>query len=341
MGRWIAWLALPALLAGCDPCSGVGACGAPRIRYEGNVSRAFGHPAGPAEGVRVVFVRTGGVALEGDSLVASTDRAGRFLLEARAVEEGEVTGELRLHPPSPLPPVVAKGVRMSTTRAPGELRRLGDWKVGYPHLSYQVVLYHRTAGRPGTAPTAPLSGVEVLFRRTGGIAIEPDTLRTSTDPWGHALLRPRTTVSGEVTGDLTVFLLPPRKPFTIRGLKLATFHTERFDSLIRIGVGARLPYAAFLRWEGTQEGVADAEVEFRRTGGVPIHPEQYTARSDAYGTVFLDPAPLESGEVVGDVVVRPPAPGKPVTIRGVRLQTVEDERQHGIIGTWFVPREGS
>lgn len=331
-GRWILLLPL-LLLAACDPCSGLGACEAPQVRYAGTVSKRF--PGGPAEGVRVEFARTGGVELEPGALEGRADAAGEFILQGRARAEGEVVGTLSFFPPEPIPPVRIEGVRLATSRAPGELRKLGDWKVPYPYLNYQVELRHLATGKPA-------AGVEVEFRRTGGIPVYPDTFRVTADERGFVLLRPRTSMVGEVVGELEVFPLPPYRAFTVPSVRLATFVEEGQTSVLKVRVGSHLPYWISLVWKETGQGVEKgrgiegAEVEFRRTGGILIFPERYTSRSDRFGTAGLHPVPLSSGEVVGDVVIRPPPPGRDTTVTGVRLKTYEQEYVHWL-GWWEVP----
>lgn len=327
-------LLLPLLTTACDPCSALGSCGAPQVRYEGRLEKAFGPAAGPAGDVRVKFVRTGGVELESDTVGARSGPDGRFLLEARAEAEGQVVGDLWIYPPEPVEPVRVEGVRMATSRAPGEVRTLGEWKVAFPYFAYQASVYYR-------ATREPARGVEVEFRRTGGIPVHPDTFRVTTNQWGEATLRPRTEVYGEVVGELVVHPLPPYAPFTVRDVRLRTFVTERVDSLIRIGIGSGLPYAVHVFWEEDRTPAEGVELEFRRTSGVPITPERFTSRSDRYGTAWLNPTPLAPGEVVGDVTLRPPPPGETVVLRGVRLPTVEDDRVPGILYAWGIPAADS
>jgi hypothetical protein len=328
MLRWLSLLLL-VLAAACDPCAGIGACAEPQLRYKGVVTTLF--PDYPARDVRVEFVRRSGVGLDDAKLTAVSDSAGVFVLEGRAQAEGTVTGDLVFYPPSPIAPVVVGGVVMSTARAPGELRRLGTWMIPYPFFAYKGALFHRNNGQP------PAKGIEVEFRRTGGIPIYPDTFTVLSDERGHFDLRPKTSVSGEVVGDVTVRLLPPYQPYVVRGIRLSTFTIPRVDSLIPLPIGYGLPYSALLSWErgGPAAGV---EVEFRRTGGVRIYPERFVTRTDAFGTVLLNPAPLESGELVGDVVARLPEPrGEVVVLRGLRLRTVEDSRPTQFLGFFRLP----
>jgi hypothetical protein len=316
-------------LAGCDPCQGIGSCGDPVMRSEGRVLKQY--PAEPAEGIRVDFVRTRGVGIEGDTLTAFTDRDGRFRFESGAAGNGTATGRLVLYPPAPLPPVTVEDVALVATRAPGERRFLGEWKVPYPHLPYEAHFY-----RVGTG--APVRGMEVEFRRTGGIPVSPDTFRVTTDAFGNVKLRPRTSVPGVVQAELVVYPLPPLQPFVIPNLRLRTFVAERLDStVVAAGVGLALAYGGVLVWDDSGRALEGAEVEFRRTGGVPVQPERFTVRTDAFGTFILRSTPLATGEVVGDLLVRPGAPYRAHTIRNVRL-AVQTSGTIVFLGYFGIPR---
>jgi hypothetical protein len=320
------------LMGACDPCSGLGSCVAPQVRYEGILTRGIGlgREGPPAAGVKVKFVPTGGISLREDTLFGSSDEEGRFTLEGEAEGEGVVTGELIIYPPTPIAPVRIGGVRMATSRGVGDLRRLGEWRIPFPYLAYQFHVYYRANGEPAR-------GIEVEFRRTSGIPIQPESFRTTVDERGYVIVRPEIGAQGVLIGDLTVNPLPPRQPFTVRGLRLATVTEERFDSVFQIGIGQRLPYSAIVVWANTGAGIEGATVEFRRTGGVPIFPEKFVAKSDRFGTVQLNPTPLAPGEVRGDVVITPPAPGVAITLPDVRLATVEDDRATMLLGYWGVP----
>lgn len=321
------------LVAACDPCTGVGSCVAPQLRYEGVLTRKFGYPAGgPAEAVTVKFVRTGGVQLESDTLVATSDAKGRFLIEGRATREGQVIGDLVIMPPGPIEPIRERGLQLATTRAPGEVLRLREREIPYPYFSYSVALHFRATGQPA-------AGVEAVFRRTGGIRLNSDTLRLTADPRGFLLIRPTTLEHGIVTGELTVYPPPPYKPIVLPDLRLRTAVTEHADSVIRVGIGSRLPYMVQFLWADTDEGVEGLEIEFVRTGGVPISPATYRAVTDRFGSVAIEPAPLASGQVVGDLHVRPPAPGRAFTVPGLRLSTVEDDRPRIYLRFWKVESE--
>jgi 5-hydroxyisourate hydrolase-like protein (transthyretin family) len=322
-------LLVPLFAAACDPCGGIGLCGAPQVRYDGELLRRY--PAGPADGIRVDFVRSGGAALESDVLTAETDRSGRFRLQGEARDEGVVVGTLRFHPPAPLEPVRIEGVRLTTTRAAGEARFAGSWSIELPHLPYEAHFYHRRSGLPA-------AGIEIEFRRTGGIRVEPDTFRVTTDAWGNVKLTPITREVGEVTGELIVYPLPPFRPYAIPGVKMSTFTTPRADStVVRSGIGPHLPYAGVLVWEGTGTPAAGVELEFRRTAGVSIHPDPFVTLSDGFGTFHVNPTPLELGAVEGDLVVRSLETHAGHVLRHLRLPVIEGEFPIQNMGPFTLP----
>ncbi|MEX2582261.1 MAG: hypothetical protein WD766_03260, partial [Gemmatimonadota bacterium] len=127
---------LAPLLGACDPCAGLGSCAAPQIRYEGRVEKLY--PGGPAAGLRVEFIRTGGVGLSMNRIETETGEDGRFRLALDAEAEGEVIGDLVIHLPPPIEPEVIEDVRLRTSRVPGDVLFLDTWKVPYPHLAYEA-----------------------------------------------------------------------------------------------------------------------------------------------------------------------------------------------------------
>jgi hypothetical protein len=318
--------------AACDPCTGVGSCTGPRVRYQGQLVRGIGlglEPV-PAETVTVKFVPAGGVELEQDELVARSDMAGKFMLEGRARAEGESWGDLWIYPPAPAAPVNVGEVRMTTSRAPGELHALGTWKIPYPYLGYQFRLFYRATGKPAT-------GLQVEVRRTGGIGLASDTFKLESDPRGFVIFRADDVDRyGELSLDMSMQLLPPREPVVVRGLKLKTFIEERYDSIIPIGIGDRISYVAILKRASDGAPVADEVVEFRRTGGIAVVPERLIGRTNAEGGLLINPVPITSGVVTGDLIVRPASGGEYV-IPDLKLKTLDDDVQDQFLGFLDVP----
>jgi hypothetical protein len=166
-------VALAAVIpAGCDPCFGTTACGDPRIDAEGTL---IWHIDGaPAQGVRVEFRPDGPTSFPLDTLRAESDAAGRFRFSAPASGTGTVDGTIVFHPPEPYPHFVfgVAGIRIAPLRVSGDRQFLGSWGVGPlpgpPHISYVGELFYAATGERA-------EGIEVEFRRSGGIAVVPDT----------------------------------------------------------------------------------------------------------------------------------------------------------------------
>lgn len=322
-------LLLPLLVSACDPCTGLGRCGSPQIRYEGELTRQYSEA--PADGIRVEFVRTGGVALEEAVIVAETNRDGLFHLHGRALASGEVVGDLFFYPPPPLARVQVEDVRLTTAEAAGELRFAGSWSIPFPYLPYEVHFYERGTRQPA-------AGLEVEFRRTGGIRVEPDTFRVTTNPWGTVKLRPLTREVGELLGELVVHPLPPYRSYTIPNLRMATFGLPRLDStLISTGVGPHMPYAGLLvREDGA--GISNMKLEFRRTGGVPMHPDPFPTSTDFYGTFWINPVPLAAGAVEGELIVTEPGEEAGRVAAVLRLDALDVDIGVHHLGYFTLPR---
>jgi hypothetical protein len=200
------------LAPACDPCFGTTACVAPHLAADGTL---IWHLDGsPASGVRVEFRRTGGLELSDTILVTTSDVHGRFRHETETATAGEVHGTLAFFPPEPYDhfPFYVEGVTISTTRVRGESRRLGYWGVGPlpapPHLSYVGELYFRDTN-------ARAEGVEVQFRRTGGVAVHPDTFSVVSGADGRFPLFLTPSGAGEVLGEIRVNAPSPYRSFTV------------------------------------------------------------------------------------------------------------------------------
>jgi hypothetical protein len=208
------------LAAACDPCFGTFSCTDERISAEG---RLIWHLSGDdAAGVEVRFFRTGGAALAGgDTLYALSREDGTFHIEGRAAGAGPVEGTLLFRPPSPYEAFLfaVPGVSVSAVRTRGDVRFLGIWGVGplrgARHLSYVGEV--RDAADGGA-----LAGVEVEFRRTGGIMVQPDTFRVVSAGDGRFPLLMVPAADGEVIGELWIRPPPPWQVKHVPELRLQT-----------------------------------------------------------------------------------------------------------------------
>jgi hypothetical protein len=318
----------------CDPCSGVLGCGELRLRYRGEVTQRY--VDAPIADARVEFVRTGGPRLERDTLAATTDAQGRFLLEARAYGDADVVGWLRVHD--------AQGVLVDSI---GEMR-LRPTSMAGNALDLSLRLPHATVGRYGVlvwrGTDQRAAGVRVEFHRTGGVPTYPEHFSTVTDAAGRFVFAAVPLAEGVVMGDLVFDLAPPYRAERHAAVHFPAVGGGPDQEIAGVwGVGPIFPYMGLLLWGDTREVASGVQVEFRRTGGIPITPEQVvmTSNGNEYGNVRLLPVtPLDYGEVVGELTIRPPAPYPTVVIPDFRLHTVEEDVPfYSVLQVWEIPRE--
>jgi hypothetical protein len=231
-GRCASPLALALALAACDPCFGTAACIEPTVQAEGRLIWLL--DGSPAEGVGVEFrPESGSVVM--DTLRGISDAEGVFRLIGSSPRAGEVVGTLVFSPPAPYPQFVygVAGVRVPTTRVRGNPAFVGSWGVGPlrtdPHISYVGELFYRDTGERAER-------VEVEFRRTGGIAVAPDTFTVHSDVNGRFPLFMTPIGEGEVEGEFEVRPPAPYPAFTVSGVRMQTLIGK--DDIRLVGVWA-------------------------------------------------------------------------------------------------------
>lgn len=301
----------------------------PRIYHVGELfDRATG--GAPPAGTKVEFRQTGGVELTRSSVTVTPDATGRFLLNVRAKEEGAVEGFLVVRPPAPFDPDTVRGLRLETTVARDSVAFLGRWGVG-PRLVYVAELFDRATG-------GPAAGIEVVFRRTGGIRVEPDTFTVRTNERGAFVLELSPADEGELIGELEIRPPAPYRQEVVP-VRLTTTHKDgevRF--LGRWGVGFNLAYVGEIVRREDYGAMPGVEVEFRRTGGIRVEPDTLTVKTDENGRFLLAPRPLEEGEVLGQLIIRPPAPFAELRVPEVRLSTSVQDGEVRFLGVWAIER---
>jgi hypothetical protein len=320
-----------AFLAACDPCSGVVGCqeGA-HVSYRGRITGHFTNEGVP--GVRVEFRRTGGIALERDTVSAVTGEGGRYLLSVPASERGTVEGEIVVTPPGSSTPYVVPGLRLATVEVRGDARDLPVW-VADPYVDVFGMIYSR-------ATRQFLGNTPGEFRRTGGLPFTPTPYRVSSDAGSGLRINVSSTTSGEIEGDLFVRPAGAPREYLVRHLRLPTRYDGEAGFNVPFigfwGVGPWLGYTGQVVRADDGSPVAGAQVVFRRTGGIEVSPRESTTTTGAAGEFALQPVPLAEGTAEGELVVT--APGQPpVTITGIRMPTFEADEQRSL-GTFPIPR---
>ncbi len=173
----------------------------------------------PVAGRAVEFRVTGGVPASPSPFAATTNAEGRAWITPVPAAAGEVVGDVVAFYPGQ-GTLRTPGVRLRTSSDPDETfaRRIG---VG-PYLSYQGRLVRASDG-------APLEGLEVEFRRTGGVPATPESFVARSGPDGRfffdsALADPF--ASGELVGTLTVRPQGGAPPVVVPELRLPTFEAD-------------------------------------------------------------------------------------------------------------------
>ena len=116
---------------------------------------------------------------------------------------------------------------------------------------------------------------------------------------------------------------------------LDTYDEDGTRFLATYGVGPHLPYFGFVHAQG--RGIAGVQVEARRVGGIEASPPVVTSTSDANGIFSLTGfVPRSTGNLLVDLIFRPPAPYAAFIIRGVSLQAIDQDSGPRFIAIWDV-----
>ena len=270
----------------------------------------------PQPGALVSFTRTGGIYLRTNTVSAVADETGRFVLPLETNEQGDVvSGDLLIRTPDNQSSTTFHDVRFEpydglTVRDAGRFVFGEGWA-----WTLEIWRHDRLV---------PVPGVRVVWKRTGGIALAPDSLDLRTDAGGRIDLAGSVRDTGTVVGQLLV--VPSDGPTRlIPGIRLRTTNTDTSRFAGVYGFGPALRYAVeVLRTDGTP--VSGATVEWAQTSGIVATPTAVRAVTDDKGRVALVFIPATDGEVVGTVRITPPAPWAPSTsfvFEGQRLATFE------------------
>ena len=268
-------------------------------------------------GIEIDFQRTGGIPVRPDTFVVHTNQDGAFALSPTPLAQGAVVANLIVRPPAPEPAETIFAQSLATADTDQQVI-LGVWGYGYG-IADSITLRLRGNGQPAPA------GLRVQFVRRGGIAVTPDSALSQTDDSGRFRLLLDASGPGDVIGDVTVGLPPPFGPDTLRGVRIASFASDEIRVVAGWGVGPSLQYAGQLVRSDNGAPVAGAEADFQRTGGIAVAPSLLVGRSDTAGVFLLNPAPLDTGVVLGNLTIHPPAPFRDTTFTGIRLHTFDND----------------
>lgn len=323
--------ALIALLcAGCEPCAGIVSCRIPaRVAV---VGRVIDDSTGkPVSGIPIDFIRTGGVALERDSVRVVTESNGTFSVEIASVGSGTVVADIVVRPPGE-PSYRRRAHSFVTSTIRGEAAVLPTWstKLSLPDLA---IVYRRDGAREQMEFTG------IYFKRTGGAKVSgltDDAFYAVTDGSGYArlfggLVTPLE--DGEVIGSLEIVLPPP----------LGTMHQDvripvrpeyRAPAQVRFfGAGPSLNYHFAFASRGNGLEIPGVAVSFKEDSGIAISSPTWSRTSDATGRVAFPARPETYGTAYGRLTITPPSPWKAYA-RDVALPAFDsdDAQLYGVYG---------
>jgi hypothetical protein len=320
---------LAVLVAACDPCFGTFACEPTQILYEGMLRDQ--RTEEPLADTPIRFLRREGVALSADTLTAVTDAAGRFRLQASAAASGVVAGDLYVMPSEQAGYIHVRTLSLATTSVRGDVRYVEVLLVP-PRISQVGELRWRASRTPAT-------GVRIEFRRTGGVPTLEEVFEHTSNEHGRFIIVLTALTDGEVVGDLVLQPPPPFRTEVVRGLRLTTRREEDFLEFAGVwGLGLHISYRGELVWLRDWTPAQGVEVEFRRTAGIELVQERIMIRTDDNGNFVVQAAPLneQEGEVVGELIIRPPPPLEPVVVPGLRLSTSAVDGELRFLGRWAI-----
>lgn len=187
----------------------------------------------------------------------------------------------------------------------------------------------------------PAPGVGVVFVRTGGIEIDPDSQLVRTDSAGRFRVRATARGEGTVQGTLVFLPAPPFEGFvfSVPDLEMGTVRAageSRFLGEWGVGpvpVAPYVSYAGELVLRGSGAPAAGVRVEYHRTGGVQLTPDPVVATSGSDGRFYLRADADRVGNAVGDLVIRSPSP---LTVERVRLRATNIPGGQAFLGRWEV-----
>ncbi len=323
------------LLQACSPCLGVVMCTeAPHAAVDGRI--LVGETGLAVRGAAVTLFANSGVQV--DSAVAITDASGIFELSVRSGANALKKMSLRVSPIG-LPGYTIDSLPCGVVTIHGDACVL-DRIVPAPWVPYHAVITYRNSNG------ASVMNAPVTFNRTGGATwLGPnaaESLTSRTGPDGVARLFPDslyTSVLDTVVGDLVADLPPPFGRSTRHGYVVRPIYSYIDRPYDIFSVGPSLDYRLVFVDSATSQPAVGVDVQFQRTSGISTDAPSFHLLSDTAGSVRMNPRPLATGSLVGDLVVRPPGAAFSTTISPFSVPTFDSDSTL-VAARWRIGRTG-
>lgn len=329
--------ALPVLLvlAGCDPCAATASCNASKSDVAVTGTIVHYRTGAAVEGARVEARFDAGA---GEVVASSTTSSeGLWTIEARVPGSESVRATFTVIAPGATEGYTTPQLSVRRPATRGDAMNAGLW-VDLPSTRFIAsVSVDGTLARNAAVRFEPIGGVPGRVEEFSGM----------TDGRGYIEMFVVGPQVGAVVGTLHL-QDPVLGARSLSGVPINLDYRWVLEGPIAdLNLRPpRLAYGGAIVFIGTMEHVAGAVFEFRRTGGVDITPRQFSAVTGPDGYFYFEAKPLGTGEVIGDVTIRPPAGtsnAEPRVYRDIRLATFDSlySRHAGLWGygeawNWYV-----
>lgn len=287
----------------------------------------------PVAGATVTLRRISGARLYTDEMTFTSGSDGRLAwIDPDVVEFGVLRAEFEISAPG-YPRAFRFQRDIPLSFKDGEIAIMG-----LPMGSGLTYLARTT--RRGTGEALP--GVSIEFRRTSGIAVQPDPLTLTPNADGYFVINLAPQGAGTVTGNLTI--TPPAPyPVETRTLTLAASDDDITPTLGDFGYGAMEFLSAYFRYRGTGLPVNGGIVgEVKRVSGLRTlaSPEDNGWRALADdGRLVYSAATTDTGTTIYQIVARLAPPFVPETLKAVAIPSRYSDlpTELGVIrvGSWY------
>jgi hypothetical protein len=215
---------------------------------------------------------------------------------------------------------------LPVTERRGDGVDLGRW---YSHP--QVRFIGELRARAGI----DLTNATVQADRTGGVDGDVNGVKAPVGSGRQFYIEGTARALGKMTLRLTIS--GPRLPhsYVREGVDVEVVYRDTVPAVQgTYSVGSGLLYVARVFRRGPDTPLAGVTAVFRRRSGISVAVDSLTSVSTSDGLVSLQLVPNGSGEVVGELELRPPSPIPARTISGIRLVTMDDDslRLSGVYG---------